>query len=322
MTTRTISRRTALVRAGLLAGAAFIGRNLVGATASAEPSPAQPGRPFRFCLNTSTLRGQKLGILKEVEVTAAAGYDAIEPWVASLQEYAQTGGSLKDLKKRIADSGLTVEGMIGFPEWVVDDNARRAKGLDQAKREMDLAAQIGARRFAAPPSGATNLPKLDLAKVAERYRALLEAGDQIGLVPELEVWGFSQNLSTLGECVWVAMQTGHPRACVLADIFHLYKGGSDFRGLRLLGPDTVQVLHVNDYPADPPRDKIDDSYRCYPGDGTAPMTEILTALHKTGGQKMLSLELFSKKYWAQDPLEVAKTGLAKMKAAAGKVQIS
>ncbi len=71
---------------------------------------------------------------------------------------------------------------------------------------------------------------------------------------------------------------------------------------------------MNDYPNDPPREKVDDSYRLYPGDGVAPLTELLQILRRTGGSKVLSLELFSRKYWAQDPLEVAKTGLAKMKA--------
>ena len=33
-----------------------------------------------------------------------------------------------------------------------------------------------------------------------------------------------------------------------------------------------------------------------------------------GGRKVLSLELFNKDYYAQDPLQVAKTGLEKMKA--------
>ena len=214
--------------------------------------------------------------------------------------------------------GLTVEGAISFPEWAVDDEARRAKGLERAKREMELMAQVGGRRIALPPSGATNLPKLDLLQAAERYRAVLEIGDQLGIVPELELWGFSKNLNRLGECVNIAIETGHPKACVLADVFHMYKGGSDFHGLRLLGPDTIQVLHMNDYPSDPPRDKIDDSFRCYPGDGVAPLTDILRLLHGTGGQKVLSLELFSRKYWAMDPLVVAREGLAKMKAAAEK----
>ena len=286
---------------------------------AAQTGAAKTGSAFRFCLNTATVRGHKLGIVKEVELASQAGYSGIEPWVDSVQEYVKGGGTLKDLRQRIIDAGLTVEGAIGFPDWIVDDEARRAQGMERAKREMDLMAQIGARRFAAPPAGATDLPKLDLFKVVERYRALLEAGDQIGIVPELELWGFSKNLNHLGECVLVAMETGHPKACVLADVFHLHKGGSDYRGLRLLGPEAIPVMHMNDFPTDPPREKIDDSFRIFPGDGSAPLREILTALHKTGGQKVLSLELFNRTYWTQKPLEVATTGLAKMKAVAEKV---
>ena len=251
----------------------------------------------------ATIRGQKLGIAKEIEVASQAGYDAIEPWVDSIQAYVKEGGSLPELKKRVSDAGLTVESAIGFPEWIVDDDARRAKGLERAKREMDVVAQIGGKRFAAPPAGATDLPKLDLLPAVERYHALLEAGDQIGVTPQLELWGFSKNLNRLGECVCVAM----------ADVFHLYKGGSTIQGIRLLGPGALQVLHMNDYPTDPPREKIDDSFRVYPGDGAAPLAEMLRLLRTTGGQKVLSLELFNRKYWAEDPLEVAKTGLARMK---------
>ena len=279
----------------------------------AGETPALPG-PFVFSLNTATLRGHKLGILKEAEIAAKAGYQGIEPWVDSIQEYVKTGGTLKELRQRISDLGLSVEGAIGFPEWIVDDEQRRAKGFERAKQEMELMAQIGAKRFAAPPAGATDLPKLDPLKAAERYRALLEAGSQIGIVPQLELWGFSKNLNRLGECVWVAMETGHPKACVLADVFHMHKGGSDFHGMRLLGPDAIQVLHMNDYPAEPPREKIDDSYRIYPGDGVAPLPELLRTLRDTGGKKVLSLELFNRKYWAEDPVGVAKTGLEKMKA--------
>jgi 2-keto-myo-inositol isomerase len=311
-----LTRRNALAQTGLLVGATALG----GKTESvlAAPSSQEAILPFRFCLNTATIRGQKLGILKEIEVAANAGYDALEPWVDSIKEYVEHGGVLVDLKKRISDSGLTVESAIGFPDWIVEDEARRAKGLERAKREMDLVAQIGGKRFAAPPAGATDLPKLELGKAADRYRALLEAGEQIGLVPQLELWGFSKNLNRLGDCIGVAIETGHRNACVLADVYHLYKGGSDFHGIQLLGPKAIQVLHMNDFPNDPPREKIDDSYRVYPGDGTAPLTEILGLLRSTGGQKVLSLELFNRKYWAEDPLAVARTGLAKMKAVAEK----
>ena len=314
MNAHKLSRREALAGAGLLAGAAVFGERPGLAAPPASPLVQAPDRPFRYCLNTATLRGQKLGIVKEIEVAAKAGYEAIEPWLAGIDAYVQGGGMLKDLRQRLSDSGLTVEGAIGFPEWLVDDEARRAKGLERAKHEMDMVAQIGGRRCAAPPAGATDLPKLTLAQAAERYRTLLDAGAQIGLVPQLELWGFSKNLGRLSECVAVAMETGHRNACVLADVYHLYKGGSDFHGMRLLGPEAILVLHLNDYPSDPPREKIDDSYRVYPGDGVAPLTELLQTLRRTGGQKVLSLELFNRKYWTEDALEVAKTGLARMKA--------
>jgi 2-keto-myo-inositol isomerase len=317
MITHKLSRRGALGRTGVLLGAAAFGSNFIGAAAQgSEPTSKTDSKPFLFCLNTATIRGQKLGIVKEIEVAAKAGYDAIEPWVNSVEQFTKAGGSLSDLRKRTIDLGLTVEGAIGFPEWIVDDDARRARGMEQAKREMDLVAQIGAKRFASPPAGATDLPKLDLLKAAERYLALLEAGQNSGLVPELELWGFSKNLNHLGECVAVAMETGHPNACVLADVFHLHKGGSKIESLRLLGPTAIQVLHMNDFPADPPREKIDDSYRVFPGDGTAPLPELLKLLHQTGGQKILSLELFNRKYWDQPAEEVAATGLSKMKAVA------
>ena len=298
-----------------MASAALLKMQSIGAEAEKSPDATAP---FLFCLNTATIRGQKLGIVKEIEIAGKAGYNAIEPWIDSLDQYVKSGGKLGELKQRIADAGLTVESAIGFPQWIVDDETRRAKGLEQAKREMDMVAQIGGKRFAAPPAGATDVAGLDLLKAAERYRALLDAGDQAGVIPQLELWGFSKNLNRLGECVGVAIEAAHPKACVLADVYHLYKGGSDYKGIGLLGSKAIQVIHMNDYPADPPREKIDDSFRTFPGDGTAPLADILKTLHNTGGQKVLSLEIFNRKYWAEDAFEVIKTGLGKMKAVAAK----
>jgi sugar phosphate isomerase/epimerase len=310
-----VTRRKAITHTAILAGTALASRVSSAAPTTSPAGAATTGGPFVFCLNTGTIRGQKLGLVKEIEIAAQAGYQAIEPWVEAIDNYAKEGGSLKELNQRIADLGLTVESAIAFPEWIVDDEARRAKGMERAKYDMDLVARIGGKRLAAPPVGVTDKPGLDLMKGAERYRALLDAGDQIGVVPQLELWGFSKNLHRLGECAYVAIETGHPKACVLADVFHVYKGGSDFNGLRLLGASLIQVFHMNDYPADPPRDRINDSFRVFPGDGIAPLTQILRHLQAIGGRKVLSLELFNRKYWEQDALEIAKTGLEKMKAA-------
>jgi sugar phosphate isomerase/epimerase len=160
----------------------------------------------------------------------------------------------------------------------------------------------------------TDRNDLNLYRIADRYRALLEIGAQIGVVPQLEVWGFSKTLSKLSEVIMVAVETGHPQACILADVYHLHKGGSAFPSLKLIGAAALQVFHVNDYPADPPRATITDAHRVYPGDGVAPLKSMLRDLRALGFRGVLSLELFNREYWKQDPLEVAQTGLRKLRA--------
>jgi len=283
---------------------------------STSPLPVTAGdHSFTYCLNTSTIMGHKLKLVDQIELAAKTGYDGIEIWVNMLEQYVEEGGKLKDLRSRLEDLNIKVEDAIGFAKWIVDDNDTRTRALEQAKREMDMLAQIGCHRIAAPPAGATNYPGLDLDKAAERFRALVELGVKMEVIPQLEVWGFSQNLFQLSQVLYVAAACGHPATRLLLDAYHLHKGGSDFDGLKLIREDKMEIFHINDYPADPPRKEIVDKDRVYPGDGVAPMNQILQDLYKDKGVTVLSLELFNRDYWAQPVEEVARTGLAKMKSA-------
>ncbi|WKN33059.1 sugar phosphate isomerase/epimerase [Porifericola rhodea] len=314
-----VSRRQALASLGAVAGASLL--ESCGSTASEQANQPTPAKTalnseknlFSYCLNTSTIREQQLGLVKEIEIAAQAGYDGIEVWVPGVQKYVEEGGSLKDLKTRIDELGIKVEDAIGFAQWIVDDPQVRANAFEQAKREMDMLAQIGCTRIAAPPAGATDKVGLDLLAAADRYRQLLELGEEMGVIPQLEVWGFSANLHRLGQTTFVAMESGHPKARILPDVYHLFRGGSSFNALQMLSGSTVEIFHMNDYPAQPARDQLTDKDRVYPGDGVAPLNQILQTLAAGGTPKVLSLELFNPNYWKQDPLEVAKTGLRKMK---------
>jgi 2-keto-myo-inositol isomerase len=318
-----------MTRRDLFKGSPAIAARIAALAASAHPATSVAGAfesrhgrdpnagpredQFRFGLNTSTIRGQKLSIVDEIAIASKAGYQAMEPWLDELERYSANGGSLDDLAKRFRDAGISVESAIGFFEWIVDDPQRRKKGLEAAKRGMELVQRVGGKRLAAPPVGATDRPISDLYHIAERYRTLLEIGDQIGVVPEAEIWGPSKTLGRLGEAAFIAIEAHHPKACILPDVYHLYRGGSDFGSISLLGPKSFYVIHFNDYPARP-REKLMDADRVFPGDGSAPLRELLASLSSGGFALTLSLELFNRKLWAQDPSEVAKTGLEKMKA--------
>ena len=301
-----ITRRNALKSLSLVAGSSVLPASFTHAAEKQDKSV------FSYCLNTSTISGQKTGFLKEFEITAKAGFSGIEIWIRDLQKYVEEGGSLADLKKKIGDLGLKVENAIGFAEWIVDDEKQRKAAMEQLKREMELVSQVGCNRIAAPPAGAYNV-SLDLFKVAERYREILEIGDQTGVTPVLEFWGASTSLYHISQAMFVATAANHPKACILPDVYHMFRGGSGYDSLKQIAGNAIEVFHFNDFVSYIPREKQTDSDRVYPGDGAAPYRQIITDLYHAGGTKILSLELFNKTYWEKDALEVAVTGLSKMK---------
>jgi sugar phosphate isomerase/epimerase len=121
-------------------------------------------------------------------------------------------------------------------------------------------------------------------------------------------------LGHLGEALLVLGECNRGEARLLADIFHTYKSSGHLDGFRLLGPSSLGLVHINDYPADPARESIRDGDRVYPGDGIAPLAHVLRGLAAAGYDGMLSLELFNESYWARDALSVARTGMEKLRA--------
>jgi len=307
------NRRDFLALSGTLASSAGL---LGGRAIAAETEVKRPHcHRFRYALNGATIRGRKLSPDEQLKTAAAAGYEGYEFWISDLTKFQESGGSLKDLRKLSGDLGIKIINGIGFAAWVAEDDQQRAKGTEQMKKEMDLLAQVGSSHVAAPPAGANRAGStLNLDRAAERYRALVEFGRGIGVIPQLEIWGASANMGKLQEAIYVAAKAAVPEACVLADVFHMYKGGSDPAVLRLLGRNAVSCFHMNDYAANPPRETIRDSDRIWPGDGIAPLKTILQALADNHCDVFLSLELFNAEYDKLPPAEAAKTGIAKMKA--------
>ena len=276
--------------------------------------PARKKEPFRFCLNTSTISGQNPGLLKSLEIASAAGYDGVELWLSDIRGYLKQGNTVSTLAKFIADRGLTVENAISFAAWMVNDAAKRKAGVQELEEEMKILAALGCRRIAAPPSGVSKSDPIDFEQAGIYYREILELGKKHKVMPQLEFWGASGTLYTLGQALAIAAAANDADARILPDVYHLFRGGSGFNGLKLVNGNAIEIMHINDYPGTKPVNEQTDGDRVYPGDGVAPLKQVMHDLRAMGGTKVLSLELFNKTYWAQDPLLVAKTGLQKMKA--------
>jgi sugar phosphate isomerase/epimerase len=296
-----LTRRNLFKTAGLATMAAML-------PTAAFTKHGKQTSPFRFCLNTSTVRGQKPGLLKYIEIASKAGYDGIELWIEDVKKHFEADNSAASLKKIINDQGLKVENAIGFAPWLSGK-----AGMEQMKQEMEMMASIGCTRIAAPVYGMPVDQPLDLMATGLQYKELLVLGRQTGVMPILEFWGASKLLSNIGQAMMICSAANDPDVKILADVYHMFRGNSGYETLKMLKGNVIEVFHMNDFVASIPREKQQDKDRVYPGDGAAPMKQILTDLKEMGGTKILSLELFNEEYWKQDPLLVARTGLDKMK---------
>jgi 2-keto-myo-inositol isomerase len=263
--------------------------------------------PFKPALNASTLFPFNLKVQDQVRIAAEAGYEGIELWVKDIDAYLAGGGSVKELKQYISDTGIAVVNAIAFFKWSDEDETVREQAFVQAEKEMELLVELGCAAVAAPPFG--NVEHVSLEEMAANYARLTGSASRIGIKPYLEFWGRAKQLSRLSEAMYVAMESGVPDAQILLDPFHMYTGGSSIDSLAYVNGERIGIVHANDYPAAPARAAIADRDRVFPGEGIAPSAKLAQLLYDSGYRGYLSLELFIEHFGAMSALAVAKSGL-------------
>lgn len=298
-------------------GTAFVADATGAAQTAAIGEQKKTKKPgFSIVLNPSTIRGYNLDLTQQIQVAIKAGFDGLEPWLCDIHK-VKGKGLVKDIRKMCEDNGFSLVNGIGFAKWAVEDKAERAKGLDELKYDMEALRELGCNFVAAPPFGIhKSVERIDLQILAERYHRILETGEEIGVKPILEFWGHSKNISRLSEALHILAEL--PRSAkqpILADAYHIYKGGSPYAGLELLSPDMLPVMHVNDVPQSMAgkRELLADADRVWPGDGIVPWAQIGEIFRRRGLQPALSIELFNPEYTKTTPEDTVRIALQKVR---------
>lgn len=262
---------------------------------------------FLFGLNTSTI--QPASLMEKISIAAEAGYDAIELWITDVESYVEQGGSVAEVRHALDDRGLLRPSMISLRDWCEPDQAKFDAALDVARRRLDVARELGVERIVAgPPRGVV---PLEIA--SDRYRELLEVSVSHGVPASVEFLGFVEGVNTLESAWAICAGAAMAEGSITPDAWHMFRGASNFSILDQIPADHISCFHWNDAPRSPAREQQDDSHRVYPGDGIIDLKALADQLRVKPWNGVLSLELFNRDYWQQDPLAVAQMGLAKMK---------
>ena len=263
---------------------------------------------FVYCLNTSTIRPTPL--LEKIAIAGKAGYKAIEPWNDEITAYLEQGGDWATLKRSIADAGLKVVSVIALHSWITTDGAEYQRVLDECRRRMSQAVELGSPFIVASPP----MEVVDMNRATERFAELLEIGTKLGVTPSMEFLGFVEGIKNVASAWQIASGTGNPKATVVADVFHMIRGGGSIDDLLTLKGDRLANFHINDVPAEPDPLTQKDEDRVMVGEGIADLPRVIKNLRTIGYRGPLSLELFNRKLWEQDPLEVVTRGLERIRA--------
>lgn len=262
---------------------------------------------FTLCLNTSTIKPQPM--LEKIRLAGAAGFEAIELWINDIYEFVGQGGEVRDLERALADHGLPVVSMIAARGWGEAIDVEYPLMLDEVKRRLELCARLGSPWLVCSP------PRLacDLDQVARRYHDLLNLGRQFGVKPTFEYISFFGSVFQLRQAWQIVQQVDDPDATLILDAFHSWNSRSTLDDLRQIPGSRISHYHIDDADPDIPATKQTDPDRVMVGAGVIDLRAEIQVLREIGYRGAVSLELFNRRLWAEDPGEVLKLGIERMR---------
>ena len=265
--------------------------------------------PMYPCLNTSTI--QPVALSKKLPLISKAGFRHVELWNDEIDLHLSvTGESILDVRKRIQDNGLTVCSVIAAMGWAEAPEAEVDQVFDECKRRCDQAAQVGSKWIvASPPMGhvAVNV-------ITDRLVKLLEITEQSHIQPMLEFLGFTEQYHSVGSVLEVLQSPALASTPIVADIYHLIRGGGALEDLLKFKPGQLGIFHINDLPAEPDFLVQTDYDRVMLGEGLIDLKHAIGLLKEIQFEGPVSLELFNKKLWQADPSDVLRFGFERLSA--------
>jgi len=254
-----------------------------------------------LCMHQNTSR--EAGFRGSLEGWSRAGIRFVELSDRLLDGWLETD-TIAGARTLLGDLGLQpVAGAAVIPDvWIVGPG--RERGMEIWRRRCGQYAQLGVGAIYSPSITSRTVSDEEFATTP---RCIREAGDvaaEHGLTAMIEFTRSSTHLATLATSLAVIREANHASVRPMLDFFHFWSGLSKFADLELLRPGELAHAHFQDV-LDVPRERIDNDARLIPGDGVAPVVQMLRSLRGKGYEGALSVELFRAQYVSGDPFEVA-----------------
>ncbi len=239
----------------------------------------------------------------DILLAAKAGFRHIELRKEKLLNYLQRGGTLTALKTLLEDNDIKPMCINALADISFHKGQARITvqelchflcyaGQFVGCPDLEVIAAFGAptddrEEVTAETAGVLT----ELAKIAADYHMRLA----------LEYMGVPKNsVRTYAHAMEIVERTGADNVGLLVDTWHHFAGGS--KPEELLGPGSEKIftVHIGDAPDKAPL-TLRRNECIWPGDGAAPIPEMLRNLKKVSYDGIVSVEIFDPGVQAMDP---------------------
>jgi sugar phosphate isomerase/epimerase len=251
----------------------------------------------RLCIHTVTTK--PWGLEEAVRRYSAAGVRGITVWRTAFADRSPAAAG-----KLIRDSGLCIVSLCRGGFFPSSSAEQRARAIDENRRCIDEAAELGAPHVVLVCGAAPDQPlALSRGQIADGIAAVLPhasaARVKLAVEPLHPMYaGDRSAVNTLGQARAICGQLGSPWAGVAVDVYHTWWDERLEEEVRACGRDgTLLALHVSDWRT-PTVDILED--RGLMGEGCIPIRQIRGWADEAGFSGFIEVEIFSRRLWARD----------------------
>ena len=256
-------------------------------------------------------------LITDVRLAKEAGYDALEIFYPKLVRYLENGGATQEIKKIIADAGLSISFLSALDRIERHQGNEKQQLLAEAEKITREAVELGTETVMILPR--TGLDHYSDEKImdimSENIAAIAAIGEQHGIRYMIELPAFTK-FRTLSQAREVIRRIGKKNVGVVVDFWHFYASGATPEDVATMDKAMIFGVHFGDgrVPHSPEEPWDETVLRdCVPGEGEIDLRAWSEAVKSTGYNGAWSLELISPRLWERDPALLTKELLASIK---------
>ncbi|MBB3018164.1 4-hydroxyphenylpyruvate dioxygenase [Microvirga lupini] len=244
-------------------------------------------------------------LTEKIEAIAAAEFKGVEIFENDLLSFNGTPAEVRRMIERLGLETITFQpfrDFEGMPE------PQRAKVFARAERKFDVMEELGCDLLMV----CSNVSPDSLGgieRAAADFHELGERAAKRGMRVAFEALSWGRHIHDYRDSWEVVRRANHPAVGLVLDSFHVLARGTDLSAIRSIPSDKIFLVQMADAP------KLDMDYlswsrhyRCFPGQGDLPIDDFMDALHATGFDGLLSLEIFNDRFRAGSARSVAIDG--------------